>query len=129
MGTAAKTLPGEVSEPVTGTPDPVDVQHLRRYTLGDQCLEREVLALFIDHVPVTLEALRRARTSDDWKRAAHTLKGSARAVGAWRMAKLAESAESLSDPADRSACDQLLRRLEQERAEAQAYIASLESAC
>jgi HPt (histidine-containing phosphotransfer) domain-containing protein len=76
---------------------------------------------------MTLAALRRAETDGDWTRAAHTLKGSARAVGAWRMASLAERAESLGGTADRAACDELLERLEEETAAARAYIATLES--
>ena len=37
--------------------DPVDIKHLRRYTLGDQDLEREVLTLFINQLPSTIAAL------------------------------------------------------------------------
>jgi HPt (histidine-containing phosphotransfer) domain-containing protein len=58
--------------------------------------------------------------------AAHTLKGSARAVGAWRLAKLAGHAESLGGPSDRSACAQVLREIEEAAAEARVQIASLD---
>lgn len=74
--------------------DPVlDREHLARYTLGDEQLEREVLGLFIGQVPETLAALDEARGDDDRFRAVHTLKGSARAVGAVRLANVAERAE------------------------------------
>lgn len=80
---------------------PVDLKHLRRYTLGDASLEREVLDLFLAQLPVTIASLGSARSEKDWKVAAHTLKGSGRAVGAWRIARIAEQAErsaGVSDP-------------------------------
>jgi len=104
---------------------PVDLAHLRRYTLGDQRLEFEILGLFIEQAPLTIAAMARADCDRDWTRAAHTLKGSARAVGAWRLAKLAERAERLGGTSDRSACQRLVRQLEQGAAEARAYITSL----
>ena len=72
---------------------PVDLNHLRRYTLGDKALEQEVLRLFLAQLPETIASLRSAATERDWKMAAHTLKGSSRAVGAWRIASLAQEAE------------------------------------
>lgn len=71
----------------------IDYAHLRRYTFGDVALEREVLGLFIMQLPVTIAALQHGESETDRRRAAHTLKGSARAVGAWRIAALAEAAE------------------------------------
>jgi HPt (histidine-containing phosphotransfer) domain-containing protein len=72
---------------------PIDLQHLRRYTMGDPKLEKEVLELFIAQLPLTIRALSEAGSDRDWQMAAHTLKGSGRAVGAWRVARLAEHAE------------------------------------
>ncbi len=60
---------------------PVDLKHLRRYTLGDAGLEREILDLFFGQLPTTIAALAAAATPKEWKVAAHTLKGSGRAVG------------------------------------------------
>jgi HPt (histidine-containing phosphotransfer) domain-containing protein len=71
----------------------IDHDHLRRYTMGDKQLEREVLDLFAGELPKTLRSLRSAHTDLEWKIAAHTLKGSARAVGAWRIATAAVMAE------------------------------------
>lgn len=105
--------------------EPVDLSHLRRFTLGDRNLELEILALFVEQVPVTLAALKRAETDRDWTMAAHTLKGSARAVGAWRLATLAERAEGLGGPSDRAARDGVLRHLDEAAAEARAHIVSL----
>jgi HPt (histidine-containing phosphotransfer) domain-containing protein len=74
-------------------PFAIDHEHLRRYTMGDQQLEMEVLGLFADELPKTLAALRASGTETEWKIAAHTLKGSSRAVGAWRVARAAVAAE------------------------------------
>lgn len=104
---------------------PVDLAHLRRFTLGDAGLEIEVLTLFIEQAPVTIDALRRAATSRDWMTAAHTLKGSARAVGAWRLARLAEEAERLGGAPDGNARDEVLRHLDEAAAEARTHIVSL----
>jgi HPt (histidine-containing phosphotransfer) domain-containing protein len=73
---------------------PVDLVHLSRYTLGDREIEREVLALFASQAVVYLDRLAKAATATEWREAAHSLKGSARAVGAWRTAEAAERAEA-----------------------------------
>jgi HPt (histidine-containing phosphotransfer) domain-containing protein len=127
VDTAAKTRTsepggGEGAAPASAA---IDFAHLRRFTLGDAGLELEVLRLFIDQVPITLADLKRASTSKQWATAAHTLKGSARAVGAWRLAKLAEGAERLSDLSDPAACDRMVRELDEAAAEARAYIVNL----
>ena len=74
-------------------PPVLDRNHLARYTLGDAALEREVLGLFVDQIPETLDALDRAEGDEGRVMAAHTLKGSARAVGAGRLAAVAEAVE------------------------------------
>ena len=74
---------------------PIDFTYLRRFTLGNKELEREVLYLFAESAPIYLKALETACTPKEWHDAAHTLKGSARAVGAWRIARTAEVAEKL----------------------------------
>lgn len=74
---------------------PVDLGHLRRYTLGDKALEDEVLRLFVSQLSETLASLRSAANQREWKTATHALKGSSRAVGAWRIAALAEEAEAI----------------------------------
>jgi HPt (histidine-containing phosphotransfer) domain-containing protein len=74
---------------------PIDRAYLARFTLGNGALEREVLELFAEQAPIYLERLRGARTRTEWLHAAHTIKGSASAVGAWRLARFAEMAEQL----------------------------------
>ena len=92
--------PAEVIErrqrvrPSDGT-KPVDLAYLCRFTLGNSELEREILDLFIAHIPRYMEDLRNSVTAKAWHDAAHTLKGAARGVGAWRVARCAETAERL----------------------------------
>lgn len=104
---------------------PIDLVHLRRFTLGDHDLEMEVLGLFIEQAPLTIETMIQAGSDREWQRAAHTLKGSARAVGAWRIAELAERAELIGGISDRQACDRLLASLRGAADEARAHIVSL----
>lgn len=93
MSAALDMAPAAHAQPEHLQLAPVDLKHLRRYTLGDAALEREVLELFLAQLPLTIAALGAARSDKDWKMAAHTLKGSGRAVGAWRIARIAEQAE------------------------------------
>jgi HPt (histidine-containing phosphotransfer) domain-containing protein len=74
-----------------GSP-PIDLVHLSRQTGGDTELEQELLALFADQCVKHLDTIRRAnaKTGSD---AAHTLKGAARAIGAWAVADAAERVE------------------------------------
>jgi HPt (histidine-containing phosphotransfer) domain-containing protein len=101
---------------------PVDLVHLRRYTLGDKALEAEILQLFLAQLPETIAALRSAATERDWKVAAHTLKGSSRAVGAWRIANLAQEAEALVCGAEPQACSEAISRLEAAASEASTFV-------
>ena len=103
---------------------PVDLSHLRRYTFGDANLEKEVLGLFLGQLPKTLAALSTATTERDWKMAAHTLKGSGRAVGAWRIARLAEGAEKLASQLNGEVCRPTLCELEEAAREAREFIES-----
>jgi HPt (histidine-containing phosphotransfer) domain-containing protein len=86
-GRPGPAVPGE------STGDPIDRAYLARFTLGNPALEREVLQLFAAQIPIYLAALRSARVRKAWREAAHSIKGSAAAVGAWRLARFAELAE------------------------------------
>ena len=80
--TVAETDPG---------PGPIDLDHLKRMTCGEKALEREVLALFLKQSASLAAAL--AERSGETARLAHTLKGSARSIGAFRLADLAAAVE------------------------------------
>ena len=70
----------------------LDEGHLRRMTLGDQSLEREVLQVFVRQISLMLKRIAGADPGHA-AAAAHTLKGSARGLGAWRVAHAAERVE------------------------------------
>lgn len=101
---------------------PIDLKHLRRYTLGDPRLEREVLDLFLGQLPATIAALEGAADPKAWKVAAHTLKGSGRAVGAWRIARIAEQAEYSKGIADPELVTETVGLLKTAVEEARAFI-------
>jgi HPt (histidine-containing phosphotransfer) domain-containing protein len=109
-----------------GSPDhatgAVDLKHLSRYTLGDRGLEKEIFLLFLTQLPETISALSMAGSERDWKVAAHTLKGSARAVGAGRIAGLAEEAEGLFFGINHEKRLDAVARLEEAVLEARAFI-------
>jgi HPt (histidine-containing phosphotransfer) domain-containing protein len=88
------------SPPLVPDDAPLDLAHLERMTLGDDSLEREVLAMFAAQ---SLDLVRRlAALPADSAMLVHTLKGSARAIGAVRVAEAAaelETALRLSSPA------------------------------
>lgn len=106
-------------------PEPIDFIHLRRFTQGDKALENEVLELFVRQMPETINALKGAVTDKEWHVAAHTLKGSGRAVGAWRLADLALQAESVRGVSDREAVDKMVARIESAADDVQRFIESL----
>lgn len=90
---------------------PIDSDHLARYTLGETQLEREVLQLFCDQIMSVVPRLNGAISTRDWKMAMHTLKGSGRAVGAWRLAAAAAAAERL-DTVDLAVRHEAIRQVE-----------------
>jgi HPt (histidine-containing phosphotransfer) domain-containing protein len=107
------------------TSPPVDLQHLARYTLGNRALDIEILGLFLAQAPATIARLAAADDHQQWREAAHTLKGSARGVGAWRLGDMAQAAErsaAWDDPGARSAT---IAQLRQALAAAEAFIGGL----
>ncbi|WP_249779401.1 Hpt domain-containing protein [Bradyrhizobium sediminis] len=112
------------SPPLAPDDGPLDLEHLRRMTLGDVGLEHEVLAMFSAQTASLIGAL--AAMPADAGALVHTLKGSARAIGAFAVADTAARLEAAihsgDDPAEalaglaaavaeaRSAIDAILRR-------------------
>jgi HPt (histidine-containing phosphotransfer) domain-containing protein len=82
-------------------PTAIDEDHLGRMTLGDRRLEREVLELFLRQSTIMLDRIVGADRPLA-AAAAHTLKGSARGIGAWRVAR---AAELLEQAAGLKTCD------------------------
>jgi HPt (histidine-containing phosphotransfer) domain-containing protein len=70
----------------------IDLAHLARMTLGDSNLEAEVLGLFQRQAELLLARMTSAPPAAT-AAFAHTLKGSARGIGAWRVAAAAQAVE------------------------------------
>jgi len=81
------------SPPLAPDDGPIDIAHLQRMTLGDSSLEREVLAMFSAQAVGLVSAL--AGLPADAGALVHTLKGSARAIGAFAVADAASALEVL----------------------------------
>lgn len=107
---------------------PIDHAHLARYTFGNRELEREVLGLFAEQAPTTLNWLKTSTTPKSWRDAAHTLKGSARAVGAFEVATAAEAAEGLSQCPSEADKTEAVARLERALETVRDYICRLDRA-
>jgi HPt (histidine-containing phosphotransfer) domain-containing protein len=110
------TVPG-----LRETPPIIDDDHLGRMTLGDRSLEREVLEIFARQIAMILKriaAVEPARAAA----AAHTLKGSARGVGAWRVAQAAERLERAAREGGAQAMGAAIMELEAASSEVRAAI-------
>ena len=93
-------MTGYAAVDATTLEGPVDRVHLQRQTLGDSGLEREILSLFRRQSASVFARLSDARQQNERRDLAHTLKGSARAIGAWRVAAAAEAVEAAGPDAD-----------------------------
>ena len=103
---------------------PIDLVHLARMTLGDRGLEREVLQLFDRQAGMLVARIREAAPAAG-AAVAHTLKGSARGIGAWRVASAAEALEQAAVRGAEADFAAALTRLEAAAAEARTVIAEL----
>jgi len=101
----------------------LDQDHLGRMTLGDRRLEHEVLEIFARQNSLILERIAGAAPGPV-AAAAHTLKGSARGVGAWRVARAAERLEQAATQADEDAMKAAIAELEAASLEVCAAIAA-----
>jgi HPt (histidine-containing phosphotransfer) domain-containing protein len=105
------------SPPLAPNDGPIDIAHLRRMTLGDAALEREVLTMFSAQAARLARAL--AAMPSDAPALAHRLKGSARAIGAFAVADAAGQLEMMSGGGNPSGA---LSELDDAIAEARAAI-------
>jgi len=102
---APSISPGDVP------PEPgIDFAHLARMTMGDKRLEAEVLALF-DRQAGLLFARMQGAPPAAVAAFAHTIKGSARGVGAWQVAEAAEAIELAAKAPQPADLTDALRRL------------------
>jgi HPt (histidine-containing phosphotransfer) domain-containing protein len=80
--------------PLPDDPPILDLGHLSRQTAGDAVLESELLALFEAQCERLRPLLAEGRPASVRADAAHTLKGSACAIGASRLATVADRLET-----------------------------------
>lgn len=84
-------VPWMCSPPLVPDHSVIDLEHLRRMTMGDAALEREVLQMFKTQ---SADILARLETMPaDMPALAHTLKGSSRAIGALEVSNAAQALE------------------------------------
>lgn len=105
--------------------DILDLHHLARQTMNDPELERQVVGMFFEQSALVLRQLREAAGPRQRSEAAHRLKGSARAIGAWRVAEASDKVESLPVTAPDDHVLDAVAGLHATVAEARAAIANL----
>jgi HPt (histidine-containing phosphotransfer) domain-containing protein len=88
-----------------------DRSHLAQYTMDSPDLEREIIGLFVAQLPAILDRLQNVSSRDDWRIATHTLKGSALAVGAYKIGELAKKLEPVNGPEQEAKRKKLLSGL------------------
>ena len=99
-----------------------------RYTSGDEALRDELLGLFADQLVCQLDLMGGNCTGHDWVIATHTLKGAARAVGAFQIAQTAEALERLDPVEQPGDVDELIGTLRAQAETCRAFITSLAEA-
>jgi HPt (histidine-containing phosphotransfer) domain-containing protein len=114
---------GDRPSPAASLERPIDLVHLARMTLGERSLEREVLQLFDRQAMVLMERMQ-AAPLEAVPLLAHTLKGSARAIGAAQVARAAAAVEA-TGAADPAGFKRALGALRVATDEARGFIADL----
>ncbi len=71
----------------------IDMAHFDRMTMGDSSLQAEVLGLFREQGDIWKRLLDPSNSTPDFMVGAHTIKGSARGIGAWELAEICGAAE------------------------------------
>jgi HPt (histidine-containing phosphotransfer) domain-containing protein len=100
-----------------------DTDHLRRYTLGDTALEKELLGLFRAQARLQFDLIAAAASASDFSASVHALKGAALAMGATGIAETTAKLESVDFEADLAERKRLVERLRMQVAAAEAAIA------
>src|ERR1700730_7490645 len=101
------------STAMTRMEQPVDIEHLNRYTGGDGVLNEEILQLFATQCREMMARLESLATGEadakSWRETTHTLKGAARGIRAFALGNAAAEAEKAGSerPAALPALEQL----------------------
>lgn len=113
-----------VAPPLSPVDRPIDLEHLSRMTLGERELEHEVLRLF-DHQAEMLLVKMQEAVPTAVAAYAHTLKGSARGIGAWAVARAAFDVETAAQAVDPAELPRAIGQLSLAIGEARLVIADL----
>ena len=119
MAAVARVVERVIDQPASGVV--IDTEHLSRMTLGELSLQREVLALFDRQADMLLARIRQGAPAMA-AASAHTLKGSAVGIGAFKVARAVEEVEQaqalkIRDAQIGAAIDTLAAMLEEAKAE------------
>lgn len=68
---------------------PIDLEHLRQQTLGNEDLQKQVLRIFLRQSAECIQRIKAAPDMAERSAAAHALVGAARGVGAFSVAYIA----------------------------------------
>ena len=112
---------GVIDQPSSESGEAIYIAHLSRMTLGEHSLKHEVLALFDRQADILLLRIRGGAPAVAAV-SAHTLKGSAAGIGAFKVARAAEAVEHARgcespDAAVAATIDRLATVLEEAKAE------------
>jgi HPt (histidine-containing phosphotransfer) domain-containing protein len=108
---------------------PIDYVHLDRYVAGDPDLTREVFGMFVHQMEMWGRGLTADADDEVWASVTHSIKGSAKAVGAMTLAMFCEKAEALIGQGNRlGARDVAVQNIEFEADRVKAEIARWEHA-
>ena len=99
----------------------VDFSYLEAYAGGDLVVVEEVLALFREQARMWLRLLDPNAPGQGWRDAVHTLKGSARGIGASALGASCEAAEQASPHAEIPSLERVRDDLELVLADIAAY--------
>jgi HPt (histidine-containing phosphotransfer) domain-containing protein len=102
----------------------IDMSHFEAMTCGDKSLQKEVLGLFRVQSELWMRLLNPDAPETVWRDAAHSLKGSARGIGAFDLAEACAEAEDVAKVLSNR--QDVARRLEIVRARLQACLSEIE---
>jgi Hpt domain len=71
----------------------IDETHLDEMTFGDVALKSEIIGMFREQTQMWQRLLDVTSPTPDWMVGAHTIKGSARSIGAWVLGEICDGAE------------------------------------
>ncbi|MCG8592955.1 MAG: Hpt domain-containing protein [Kiloniellales bacterium] len=96
-----------IAVPLSRRNQMLDLEHLSRQTFEDPALQRQVLELFVRQIDIQVTRLRVSTDLQSLRDAAHSILGSATAIGAGELAQAADRicASSLRSDADVAALE------------------------